>query len=155
MRNRQIPGVAWSLLLACAGLHVAGCFPYREVYRPAMSGAVFDEGGTPIEGAQVVSCSETHWQRMSGCPRSATMRTTSDGAFHFERLTEWDWCCLGEAPLPHTVVVACSPDGRLALGAPAADPMRLVLVAPPEKVAPESTGPVDRCRAELRVLPRQ
>jgi hypothetical protein len=134
-------------------LFMMGCFPYRETYRPAMTGIVRNLGGDPVAGAQVLSCSETHWQTMSGCPRRATMRTGADGAFHFDRYTEWDWCCLGEAPLPHTVVVACTHDGNLTVGAPQQTPLSLVLGPPPEKVDGAVAGPVDQCRAELRVFP--
>ena len=58
---------AWLVL----SLFATSCFPYRETYRPAMTGVVSDSSGAPVAGAQVLSCSETHWQQMSGCPRRA------------------------------------------------------------------------------------
>jgi hypothetical protein len=96
-------------------LLLAGCFPYRELYRPDVVGRVVDEGGTPVAGADVRSCSYTH-QSMPpvDCPRPASSTSEADGGFRLPRLSEWEWCCVGEAPLPMTEVFVCTEQGGAA-----------------------------------------
>ena len=100
----------WWLLL----LLFAGCFPYRQVYRPAFDGLVLDGAGRPAAHVPVEACSATHWNH--ACRYHANTVTDDAGRFHFSEKKEWDWCCLGEAPLPYTVIAACAPDGHLASG---------------------------------------
>jgi hypothetical protein len=91
---------------------LTGCFPYRELYRPDVVGRVVDEGGAPVAGAEVKSCSYSRWNRPKvDCPRFAASVTDADGGFSFPALEEWEWCCLGEAPLPMTELYVCAPDG--------------------------------------------
>ncbi|MBL8957601.1 MAG: carboxypeptidase regulatory-like domain-containing protein, partial [Myxococcaceae bacterium] len=93
-------------------LLVAGCFPYRELYRPDVSGRVVDEGGAAVAGARVTSCSYTRWARPKlECPRSAEAVTDADGGFTLPALEEWEWCCFGEAPLPITELYTSGADG--------------------------------------------
>lgn len=90
-----------------------GCFPYRETYRPRITGAVVDETGAPVAGAPVETCSETRWRPLDGdCPRRFTTVTAADGTFAVPLTKEVAWCCLGEAPTPITIVSVCLPDGR-------------------------------------------
>jgi len=100
----------WLLLAAL----FAGCFPYRETYRPVVDGVVVDAEGRPQRDLRVEACSATHWNH--ACRYRASTTTSADGRFHLDEKREWDWCCLGEAPLPYTVIAACSPDGRIAEG---------------------------------------
>lgn len=100
-----------SLLVATA---VTGCFPYKETYRPAIDGRVVDAKGDPVAGAPVETCSASRWVGLAdGCPRKATTVSAADGSFSVPELKEGEWCCLGEAPLPFTVVSVCMPDGRI------------------------------------------
>lgn len=97
-------------------LLLSGCFPYRELYRPDVSGRVLDDHGAPVAGLEVRACSYTRWARPDGrrsadCPRFAAATTDADGGFFFPAVKEWEWCCLGEAPLPMTEVFACAADG--------------------------------------------
>jgi hypothetical protein len=109
------------LLLLCAG-----CFPYREVYRPALDGVVVDAAGSPVSNIRVEACSATHWDPR--CRYHANATTSADGRFHFSNQTEWDWCCFGEAPLPHTTLAACGSDGKIVMSeVSASQPPRLVL----------------------------
>jgi hypothetical protein len=96
----------------CVLLVIAACFPYRELYRPDLHGRVVDEAGAPVAGMTVTSCAYTHWSKPppGTCPRSAETVTDGDGGFAFPAQREWEWCCLGEAPLPQTEVYACAPD---------------------------------------------
>lgn len=101
------------VIAACAG-PMTGCFPYRETYRPMINGAVVDETGAPVAGAPVETCSQTRWRPLDGeCPRRFTTVTAADGTFAVPLTKETDWCCLGEAPTPITIVSVCLPDGRL------------------------------------------
>src|SRR5262245_15366404 len=94
-------------LLALLG---AGCFPYREVYRPAYGGVVQDPDGKPVPGARVISCSASKWTGLgSGCPRRGERVSDGAGRFAFGAVRQWEWCCLGEAPQPFTVVVGWAP----------------------------------------------
>ena len=107
-------------------LSLAGCFPYRELYRPDIDGAVVDRDSRPVAGVEVKTCSYSRWQRPTiDCPRQASSTTDLDGGFHFDRLKEWEWCCLGEAPMPQTEVFVCTPDGGA--GATVASGGKLVL----------------------------
>jgi hypothetical protein len=122
-------------------LLLSGCFPYRELYRPDVSGRVLDETGAAVPGLEVRACSYSRWARPPSagaqrtansagrgagvtqsprelddgrnvdCPRFAAATTDADGGFFFAAVKEWEWCCLGEAPLPMTEVFACSADG--------------------------------------------
>jgi hypothetical protein len=88
---------------------LSGCFPYRQQYRPKVAGTVTDLEGAAVE-ATVVSCSMSKWSGLSaGCQRKSIETTDAGGAFAFKELKEWDWCCLGEAPMPFTIIVACAP----------------------------------------------
>jgi hypothetical protein len=111
----------------------AGCFPYRETYRPEFDGLVVNAAGAPAAGVRVESCSATHWD--SRCRYRANTTSGADGRFHFTKKVEWDWCCLGEAPMPYTIVAACGPDGRVAssrvYGKGPPEPVRMMLAAPP------------------------
>ena len=92
----------------------SGCFPYREIYRPAVKGIAVDLDDRPLYGVTVLACSETSWSGLrKGCPRRGTTHTATDGSFSLPRVAEWEWCCLGEAPLPVTALVACDQEGRM------------------------------------------
>ncbi len=117
----------WRILLL---LFCAGCFPYRETYRPAIDGVVVDGAGKAAANLRVESCSATHWN--SKCRYHASTTTDGEGRFHFTQIKEWDWCCLGEAPMPYTVFAACAADGSLASGrvyGPTAESYQLTLAA--------------------------
>lgn len=93
-------------------LLLSACFPYRELYRPDVNGRVIDATGAPVANAEVVSCSYTRWYRPEiECPRSATTVSDADGGFHLPAFREWEFCCLGEAPLPVTEVYTCVDGG--------------------------------------------
>jgi len=99
--------------LFCAFLF-GGCFPYRQVYRPQSHGVVLNTNGTPAAGERVIACSESKWIGFQQtCARKGTAVTDNQGRFAFPELREWDWCCLGEAPLPLTVVLTCGNDGSI------------------------------------------
>lgn len=103
-----------ALLVAAWAGSMGGCFPYRETYRPMITGVVVDETGAPVAGAPVETCSETRWLGIHGdCPRRFTTVTAADGTFAVPPTKEVDWCCLGEAPTPITIVSVCLADGRL------------------------------------------
>ncbi|MBK7865050.1 MAG: carboxypeptidase regulatory-like domain-containing protein [Archangiaceae bacterium] len=96
-------------------LLLAACFPYRELYRPDLHGRVVDERGAPVEGAEVTACSYSRWAaRPTDCPRRAQSTTDADGGFGFARVWEWEWCCLGEAPLPQAELYVCQADAGAA-----------------------------------------
>ena len=98
--------------LACVLVCFAmGCFPYRETMRPMTDGIVVDRAGKPVGGAYVESCSATHWN--AGCRYRAWQYTDSRGHFHLDARREWAMCCLGEAPLPHTIIAACGKDDTM------------------------------------------
>jgi len=106
--RRSVVGPAAAVL---ALVLLSGCFPYRQQYRPKVAGIVTDVTGTALQ-ATVVSCSMTRWSGLSaGCQRKSVETTDAKGAFAFKELKEWDWCCLGEAPMPFTIIVACARDG--------------------------------------------
>src|SRR5688572_7452926 len=89
---------------------LAGCFPYREDYRPKVSGVVVGADGGPVANARVEACSASKWQGLrEGCPREAEATTDAAGRFSLPGLREWEWCCFGEAPLPFTLISACGP----------------------------------------------
>lgn len=94
-------------------LVLVGCFPYRELYRPDVRGTVVDGAGAPVKGVAVTSCAYSRWSTPppGTCPRQAETVTDADGGFAFGALREWEWCCLGEAPLPRTEVFTCARDG--------------------------------------------
>jgi len=103
-----------ALVIAAWACSMSACFPYRETYRPMITGVVIDEAGAPVAGAPVETCSETRWVPLKGdCPRRFTTVTAADGSFAVPLIKEVDWCCLGEAPTPITIVSVCLPDGRL------------------------------------------
>jgi|GEM_PF-5434043 len=79
-----------------------------------MSGVVVDPNGQPVKGAMVLACTINGrtGESFNKCPRLAKTRTDSAGRFQFGRYAEWEWCCLGEAPLPLTVLAACAYDAR-------------------------------------------
>ena len=113
----------WIILV----LFASGCFPYRETYRPEIDGVVVDDKGAPVPNVKIVACSATHWNPK--CRHHGNTVSSSEGRFHFSAIKEWDWCCLGEAPLPYTVFAACAGD-RIASGRvdwQKKDPPRLVL----------------------------
>lgn len=124
----------WSALTLLL-LALTGCFPYREVYRPAVSGIVLDDDGHPATGVAVLTCSASRWAGLhadQGCPRQGITRTAADGSFSLPRFTEWTWCCLGEAPLPITAVTACAPDGSIGgMLIAGQGPLRIQLTPPP------------------------
>ena len=99
--------------LAVGAIALAGCFPYRETYRPMISGRVVDEKGAPLPAVSVEACSDGSWSDLKGCPRRGTATTAMDGTFEFKSVKETDMCCFGEAPLPRTIVSVCLPDGRV------------------------------------------
>jgi hypothetical protein len=96
----------------CVLLLLAACFPYRELYRPDVRGTVVNSTGAPVGGVPVTACSYTRWSSPppGSCPREANTVTDIDGGFAFPELNEWEWCCLGEAPMPRTEVFACALD---------------------------------------------
>ncbi len=102
--------VSYSILLLTMA---SGCFPYNETYRPAAEGQVVDSEGQPLGGVTVRACSASKWIGLQGgCPREVTATTDVHGRFAFETHQEREWCCLGEAPLPFTVIAACGSEGR-------------------------------------------
>jgi len=106
--------VRGALVIAACAVAMGGCFPYRETYRPMITGVAVDETGAPVAGAPVETCSETRWRPLDGdCPRRFTTVTAADGTFAVPLTKETDWCCLGEAPTPITIMSVCLPDGRL------------------------------------------
>ena len=100
-------------VLAVGAISLGGCFPYRETYRPLISGRVVDENGAPVPAANVEACSEQGWSDLKGCPRRGTTTTTAEGKFELKSIKETDMCCFGEAPAPRTIVSVCLPDGRI------------------------------------------
>lgn len=91
---------------------LTGCFPYREIYRSKSHGVVSDLAGAPIAGQPVIACSQSKWHGFEqACERKGMAITDTNGRFTFSEISEWDWCCLGEAPLPMTLYVTCSKDG--------------------------------------------
>jgi hypothetical protein len=144
-------------LFAAFLLTATGCFPYRETYRPAMTGVVLRDGAA-VPGAAVVSCSGSHWYRMPGCLRRAIARSDATGRFSFERLTAWEWRWLGdsEGPQPLTEIAACVEDGLAALGSPSENrPLNLALRHEESLVKSRDSDVVLReCRAQLEALGR-
>jgi hypothetical protein len=143
-----------SALLALLGV---GCFPYRQTYRPAMAGVVVGEGGRPEPDAEVLVCTTTHWRELSQ-PCLYHQRTRSDaaGGFAVTEHREWEWCCLGEAPLPYSIVFGCARDGRVAVdavGEQTPPPLRLVL----SQSAADVPAPprFERSPGELREMVRR
>jgi hypothetical protein len=126
----------------------AGCFPYRQAYRPEVSGMVVDRELRPVAGAEVVACTSDGWESARVCRRRAEARTGADGRFSLPPHTEWDWCCFGEAPRPRTDLTACARDAAgqwlqappsVIAGAPTTD-QRLQL-APVGPAAPPTCQP--------------
>ena len=136
------------LLAMLPALTAAGCFPYHETYRPALTGVVLDSAQHPVPGAQVVACTVDNWAGWpdGACPRRGATTTGPDGRFQLPAVREVEWCCLGEAPLPLTRVAACARDaaGR-PLVTPTADfpappppgDLRLEVAAPQHPVPPD------------------
>jgi hypothetical protein len=98
---------------------------------------VVDQAARPVPGAQVVTCTADRWAGLSGCPRQAETTAGPDGRYTLPELKEREWCCLGEAPRPMTIITACakSEEGRVlrapSAGATGSDGQRLE-VRPPE-----------------------
>ena len=119
-----------------------GCFPYREKYRPEIDSIVVDTAGKPLAGVRVETCSATHWN--PACRYHASGTTDSQGHFHLAGRKEWEWCCLGEAPLPFTIVAACGA-GQVAstrvTGARAASQLVLGGPEPAEQWALDACAP--------------
>jgi hypothetical protein len=118
---------------------LAGCFPYRETYRPEVELTVIDAHGKPLAHAQVETCSPTHWS--SECRFRDSFRTDENGRFHIAARRKWDWCCLGEAPLPYVIFAACDDHGGVAykmIDEPPKHPiaLRLVVIPGPPPPAP-------------------
>lgn len=102
------PGALAAVALLAGG--AAGCFPYRQAYRSALEGVVVDPAQRPVPGAVVVACSSDGWEPDAGCPRRAEVETDVAGHFAIAALTEWTWCCFGEAPRPKTTIGVCARD---------------------------------------------
>jgi hypothetical protein len=139
LRNDVAP-----ILLALVAAFASGCFPYRHSYRHAMTGVVVDANQKPVVGATVVVCTTDGWDTLRGCPRRAETRSSDNGGFWLPAaVTEWDWCCLGEAPLPKSFLTSCAwdNDGQL-MTAPTApvndspDTYQRLRVAPTHDRAP-------------------
>jgi hypothetical protein len=122
-------------------LQAFACFPYRQTYRPQSSGVVLHADGTPAPNERVIACSESRWIGLGrGCARKESTTTDFEGRFQFDMVREWEWCCMGEAPLPLSVFLACGRDGTMAgailseSDSEEASKLRLVLGEPSDTV---------------------
>jgi hypothetical protein len=120
-----------------------------------MAGVIENGAGRPLTGVTVSVCSASHFANLErdGCMFSAVATTGPDGRFAFDHQGAWEWFNLlpHEAPLPYTLVSACTRDGRM--GGVKLDPAHEgsdlhVPVAPPEalkliEAGPQFTGPAD------------
>jgi hypothetical protein len=94
----------------------AGCFPYLQTWRPALRGTVVDNASHPVASVRVETCTASHWEdSTTTCKRPGHAEADADGRFALEKSSAWDWCCLGEAPRPETLVIACGAGGDVFL----------------------------------------
>jgi len=99
-------------------LAFTACIPVRDTWRPALAGALLDDRGAPLTGEAIHACSVSHWQGFTGaCTVDDATVTGDGGAFAFDAAKRWghlDCVLPGEAPLPETLVYACTPSGPAA-----------------------------------------
>jgi len=128
MTRWHIQGFAITSALTLATVLVSGCLPSRWTVIGPIKGTVTDLEGQPVADAVVVQCNPENQERT--CERPAIARTSPDGRFAFPAYEARGWVAINQNRIwvVATNLVACSKDGRWAMGeARETEPAQLVL----------------------------